>query len=395
MGELTERDKDVAEWIKSDLERRSKFPADMGFYPFSNKFAENVELKAPWLPEYYSFRQINKQATGTELLQYLEQRGADGTVLMDRYRGALLGLMLGDALGMPLEFRSRDSLTVSGLVGGGPFNLEPGYWTDDTSMACCLAYSLIKCKGFDARHQMECYSYWYRYGAYSSTGSCFDIGITTRRAIEQYLASGNPYAGSTDPSTAGNGSLMRLAPVVLFYFDDFEKVVHYAAKSSMTTHQAVEAVDACRYFAALLYGALAGVKKDALLDGIYSPIPGYWQTRPLAPAIQNIALGSYKRKSRDQISSSGYVVHTLEAALWAFNRNNDFRSGLLEAVNLGDDSDTVGAVCGQLSGAFYGETGIPIDWIRHTYATHGGYHFAQDLMAAKNDTPPSVSVDGL
>jgi ADP-ribosyl-[dinitrogen reductase] hydrolase len=386
MSELTERDKEVAEWIKSDLERRGKFPQEMGFYPFSNKFAENVELKTPWLPEYYRFRQSIKNATRTEFLQYLEQQGADGTVLMDRYRGALLGLMVGDALGMPLEFSPRDSMNVTGLVGGGPFNLEPGFWTDDTSMACCLAYSLIKCQGFDARHQMECYSYWYRYGAYSPTGNCFDIGVTTRRAIEQFLATSEPYAGSTDPATAGNGSLMRLAPVVLFYFDDFEKVIYYAARSSMTTHQAVEAVDACRYFAALLYGALAGETKDTLLDGIYSPMPGYWQNNPLTAAIQKVALGSYKAKGRNLISSSGYVVHTLEAALWAFSRNDDFQSGLLEAVNLGNDSDTVGAVCGQLSGAFYGETGIPMNWISHTYASHGCYHFAQDLLAAKNAT---------
>jgi ADP-ribosyl-[dinitrogen reductase] hydrolase len=303
MDKMTDRQKAVRDWIEADLERRSKFPADMGFYPFSNKFAENVELKAPWLPEYYSFRSLSRQASRSELLKYLKEHGADGTVLMDRFCGALLGLMVGDALGVPLEFSARDSRTVSGLIGGGPFNLEAGYWTDDTSMACCLAYSLIKCNGFDARHQMECYSYWYRYGAYSSTGSCFDIGIATRSAIEQYLATGNPYAGSADPSTAGNGSLMRLAPVVLFYFADFEKVVDYAAKSSMTTHQAVEAVDACRYFAALLFGALAGEGKDALLDGIYSPIPGYWERFPLAPAIKNIAEGSYKRKSRDEISS--------------------------------------------------------------------------------------------
>lgn len=382
--QLTERDKAFIERVNADLERRSKFPADMGFYPFSNKFAEGVELKAPWLPAYYSFRGLNKQASRAELLQYLEQHSADGTVLMDRYRGALLGLMVGDALGVPLEFSARDSKTVSGIIGGGPFNLKPGYWTDDTSMACCLAYSLIKCKGFDARRQMECYSYWYRYGAYSPTSECFDIGVTTRRAIEQFLATGEPYAGSTDPSTAGNGSLMRLVPVVLFYFGDFEKAVDFAAKSSMTTHQAAEAVDACRYFAALLYGALTGVDKDALLDGSYSPIPGYWQSHPLAPAIQRIALGSYKHKSRDQISSSGYVVHTLEAALWAFYRNDDFGSGILEAVNLADDADTVGAVCGQLAGAFYGETGIPIDWIRHTHASHGCYHFAQDLFAARN-----------
>ncbi|WP_218147412.1 ADP-ribosylglycohydrolase family protein [Duganella sp. CF517] len=324
------------------------------------------------------------------LNNFLRETGADSFPLADRSRGALLGLMLGDALGMPLEFSKRDTKHVSDLEKGGPFNLERGYWTDDSSLAFCTAYSLSKCVGFDARHMMECYSLWYRYGAFSSTEECFDIGNATRQAIENYLRTGEPYSGSAHPKTAGNGSLMRLAPIPIFYSDDFQRTVHFAAESSKLTHKAVEAVDACRYFAALLYGALNGESKGKILDGLYAPAPDYWDQHPLTPSVKKIALGSYKNKSRDQISSSGYVIDTLEAALWAFYRNDDFRSGALEAVNLANDSDTVGAVYGQLAGAFYGEMELPFDWIRKLYKLQAAYHFPQDLLQAKTENARHV-----
>ena len=300
---------------------QGKFPADMGFAPLSDKFCEGGEIKAPWIANYLMHRNVcdRERSSRQDFLSYLTVHGADASDRIDRSRGALLGLALGDTLGVPLEFSRRDVKTVSGIEGGGPFKLRPGYWTDDTSMACCLAYSLIKRKSFDPVHQMECYSYWYRYGAYSPTGTCFDIGNATRTALELFLRTGQAYAGSDDPRAAGNGSLMRLAPIPVFYFDSFEHTVHYAALSSQTTHQASEAIDACRYYAALMHGALHGVSKEKLLDGIYSPINGYWQAHPLQPSIAAVAQGSYKHKSRAQISSSGYVVHTLEAALWAFS----------------------------------------------------------------------------
>ena len=373
--------------VEEFVARQNKYPRDMGFHPLNDKFCEGAIVKAPWLAEYWSFRNssANRTAPRQDFFRYLAEHGADGSDRCDRSRGALLGLALGDVLGVPLEFSRRDVKTVSGIEGGGPFNLEPGDWTDDTSLACCLAYSLITRKGFDPAHQMECYSYWYRYGAYSPTGTCFDIGNATRAALELYLRTGQAYAGSDDPRSAGNGSLMRLAPIPIFYFDSFEQTVHYAALSSQTTHRAVEAIDACRYYAALIYGALHGVSKEELLNGIYSPLAGYWQANPLHPNIANVALGSYKHKTRAQISSSGYVVHTLEAALWAFFHHDNFRDGVLAAVNLADDSDTVGAVYGQLAGAFFGETALPIEWVLHTYAAQSPYHFAQDLLEAAKE----------
>src|SRR5580658_3419056 len=136
-----------------------------------------------------------------------------------RYRGCLLGLACGDAVGTTVEFQPRGSFpAMTDMVGGGPFELAPGQWTDDTSMALCLAESLLHCNGFDARDQMSRYANWWREGYLSSTGECFDIGITTRGALERFLITGNPFSGSPHPNTAGNGSLMRLAPVVLFYY---------------------------------------------------------------------------------------------------------------------------------------------------------------------------------
>ena len=283
----------------------------------------------------------------------------------DRFRGCLLGLAVGDALGTTLEFRPPGSFEpIDDMVGGGPFRLEPGQWTDDTSMALCLATSLLECGGFDAADQMQRYVRWWREGYMSSTGSCFDIGNTVSSALARFVEDGDPYAGSTDPHSAGNGSLMRLAPVPMFYAADAAEAITMAAESSRTTHQALEAVDACRYFAGLLVGALHGVDKETLLSTGYSPVEGLWDATPLAPRIAAIAAGSFKRKQPPEIRGTGYVVDTLEAVLWAFFHAEDFREGALKVVNLGQDADTTGAIFGQIAGAHYGVESIPVLW-RH------------------------------
>jgi len=288
--------------------------------------------------------------------------------LQQRYRGSLLGLAAGDALGTTLEFAPPGTFTpLREMVGGGPFHLQPGEWTDDTSMALCLAESLCECCGFDPVDQLRRYVRWYREGYLSSTGRCFDIGNTVRSALERFLRTGEPYCGSADPHAAGNGSLMRLAPVALFYARDPAQAIERCGESSRTTHQAQTAVDACRYFGALIVGALAGASKDALLSDHYSPIPGYWAEHPLCPPIDEIAGGSFRRRQPPEIVGSGYVVLALEAALWAFYHGASFAEACLLAANLGDDADTTAAICGQLAGAFYGEQGIPEHW-RHILA---------------------------
>ena len=176
---------------------------------------------------------------------------------MDRQLGALLGLAAGDAVGTTVEFKPRGTFPpVADMVGGGPFHLGAGQWTDDTSMALCLATSLVERSGFDARDQMERYCRWADEGYLSSTGGCFDIGITVSEALQQFRQTGEPFAGSTHPRKAGNGSIMRLAPVVMFFHRNRDAAVHDAALSSMTTHATAECVDACRLMASMLVRAV-------------------------------------------------------------------------------------------------------------------------------------------
>ena len=281
----------------------------------------------------------------------------------ERYVGCLLGLAVGDALGTTLEFTSPGSFDpIDDMVGGGPFGLEPGQWTDDTSMALCLAESLLQRSGFDPVDQMERYVRWWQDGHLSSTGRCFDIGVTTRNSLSRFQTTGDPYAGPTDDQSAGNGSIMRLAPVPLLYATSAHEAIRRAADSSRTTHGAQAAVVACRYMAGIIVGALRGEAKVTLLWPGYTPIPGSWDEAPLHPEIAEIAAGSSKRKDPPEIRGTGYVVKSLEAALWAFYNSDDFQTGALMAVNLGEDADTTGAVYGQIAGAYYGVEAIPESW---------------------------------
>lgn len=281
----------------------------------------------------------------------------------ERVLGSMLGLAVGDALGTALEFKTPGTFTpVTDMLGGGAFHLLPGEWTDDTSMALCLAESLVEC-GFDPLDQMKRYLRWYRAGYMSSREFCFDIGNTVRAALERFEQTGKPNSGETASHTAGNGSIMRLAPVPLYYADRPEDAVYYSGESSKTTHGAATAVDACRYLGGLIAGAVAGVSKEELLSAGYAPVRGLWEKHPLGAEINAVAAGSFKVKQPPAIKGSGHVVKSLEAALWAFYNSDTFRDGALLAVNLGDDADTTGAVYGQLAGAFYGVSGIPEEWL--------------------------------
>jgi ADP-ribosylglycohydrolase len=283
---------------------------------------------------------------------------------LDRHRGCLLGLSTGDALGTTLEFRPPGSFEpITDIIGGGPFNLKPGQWTDDTSMALCLAESLVECKGFDPVDQLRRYVRWWRTGHLSVTGTCFDIGMTTSAALERFEQTGEPYCGSSHSRSSGNGSIMRLGPVPLFFSSDPTNAVEMSGQSSRTTHGSRECVDACRYLGGLIVGAATGADKRELLEPLYSPMPGWWERHPLTTTIDEVARGSFKWKVPPHIKGTGHVVKSLEAALWAFHQTTTFSGGALLAVNLGDDADTTGAVYGQLAGAYYGVEGIPKDWL--------------------------------
>ena len=273
-----------------------------------------------------------------------------------RYRGCLLGLACGDAVGTTVEFSPRGSFPrVTDMLGGGPFGLVPGEWTDDTSMALCLATSLVHCHGTDLRDQISRYVNWWQVGYLSSTGECFDIGITVRSALQRFLDTHDPRAGSSDPQSAGNGSLMRLAPVAMWFAPDLDAVRANARLSSLTTHAAAEALDCCELYAELLARALAGAPRDALLR---APAPANASAR-----VREIAGGGYLDKPADQVRGSGYCVDSLEAALWCFATTQTFEEAVLAAANLGDDADTTAAIVGQLAGAHYGVDAIPPHWL--------------------------------
>lgn len=305
--------------------------------------------------------------------------------LSERYRGALLGLACGDAIGTSVEFQPRGSFpNLTDMVGGGPFNLKPGQWTDDTSMALCLAESLLTKAGFDAADQMGRYLNWWHWGYLSSTGECFDIGMTVRDALTRYQETGDPFAGSVAPNTAGNGSLMRLVPVVLYYFPDRERIRTFAADSSRTTHAAPEAIECCQLFAELIGKALQSVSKADLRS-----LP---ETTFLEPKVAAIARGDYLGKPKNEIRGSGYCVASLEAALWCFHHTDSFEAAILEAANLGDDADTTAAIVGQLAGAYYGVQAIPVSWLTKLHQRDDIEATAEALLQTAKDHAPTHSV---
>lgn len=258
----------------------------------------------------------------------------------DRFRGALLGLAVGDALGAQVEFMERDTFPpVTGMAGGGFWRLKPGEWTDDTAMAMALAVSLVR-KGWNPYDQIERLWAWRERGEYSSNGACFDIGSTTIAGLLLYRKTGDPLGALDSEELSGNGSLVRIAPVAMRYaFRHREIVADKCAESSRTTHGSYICRFQCAWLGKLLAGLLRGERlkpKDA---------QEFWEIE------------------RDEIKSGGYVTDTLDAALWSVYRTDNFRDAVLTAVNLGDDADSVGAVAGQLAGAYYGAAAIPADWL--------------------------------
>lgn len=280
---------------------------------------------------------------------------SDATI--NRARGALLGLAIGDAIGTTVEFKPRGSFEpVTDMVGGGAFHLQPGQWTDDTSMALCLATSLIE-KGWSLQDQMARYLRWSQSGYMSSTGRCFDIGIATRSALNRFQRTGDPLSGDKSPTSAGNGSMMRLAPVPIRFLELPVTAIEKSEEQARTTHQAPEAIAATRMLAEYLVRSLMGY---ATKEEVLNPV---LQTGQLNAKLAVISNGGYKRKARSAIHGTGYAVESLEAALWCFHQTASFRDCVLMAANLGDDADTTAAIAGQLAGAFYGLGGIPAEWV--------------------------------
>lgn len=285
----------------------------------------------------------------------------------DRKRGTLIGLAVGDALGAAVEFKPPGTFEpVTNYRAGGPHRLNPGEWTDDTSMALALADSIAQA-GWDLNDQAQRYCDWWRGGKYSVNGRCFDIGMTCRSSLGQFHLTGDARtAASTAEDSSGNGSIMRLAPVPIkfaaLFPDQIDELARLAEESSLTTHASPQCLSACRYFALILAGLISGQSREEVLSPDWEPLWKLRESKPLAGPVVDVALGSFRRLKPPEIKGSGYVVKSLEAALWAFHDAVNFEEAVLKAVNLGDDADTTGAVCGQLAGAYWGESGIPALW---------------------------------
>jgi ADP-ribosylglycohydrolase len=289
--------------------------------------------------------------------------------LRDRQRGILIGLAVGDALGAAVEFRAPGTFEpVTGFRDGGPHGLDAGEWTDDTSMALALADS-IATAGWDLNDQARRYVQWWRHGVYSVNGRCFDIGITTRWALSRFEEMEDARkSGDSSERASGNGSIMRLAPVAVRHVDrfpdDLVELGRFAAESSLPTHASPQCLSACRYLALIQCGLLHGIDRDEVLSPDWQPLNQLRAIDPLHPAVDEIARGSFRHRQPPEIAGTGYVVKSLEAALWAFHTAQNFEDAVLRAVNLGDDADTTGAVCGQIAGACWGEDRIPAPWRR-------------------------------
>lgn len=341
------------------------FPSiSTGVYGYPKQEAASIAISA--LEEYFSntpnsrIKQVflvafnpNDHVLLSEVLDASPLQSQVST--RSRYLGAMMGLAVGDTLGASVEFLPRDSYSLTDMPTTEIRGVMPGYFTDDTSMALCLAESLIVRKEFDPQDQMERYVRWYDEGYLSPYNMPFGLGNTVHDAILRYKRDGEPFAGLDHPGTAGNGSLMRLAPIPMFYRKDKVKAEFYAGESSRITHQATEAIDACKLYSKMMVSALNGGSKEEILDET-------GELDSLSDKVRQIALGSYKTLKRDATLSSGYVIHSLEAALWAFYHTTNFTEGALLAVNLGDDTDTVAAIYGMLAGAYYGVNEIPQAW---------------------------------
>lgn len=270
--------------------------------------------------------------------------------------GALFGLAIGDALGAPVEFKERGSFpTLTEMQSGGYFQLPAGAWTDDTAMALCLADSLIAHPFLDVRDLLDRFLGWLNDHENTSTGRCIGAGQNTLAVLGNYHRTGALEAPPVKGRSDGNGAIMRLAPVACMHFGNTDVLRRIAADQSRATHCSDVSAAASEMLGWLLGLMIDGTDWQTALSIVRSD---RWPAE-----VQALCSGDWAGKTEDDISSTGYVVHTFEAALWAVGTTTSFEDALIKAVNLGHDADTVGAVSGQIAGARYGIEAIPERWL--------------------------------
>lgn len=297
--------------------------------------------------------------------------GSDNMRRKEKISGGILGVVVGDALGLPVQFLSREEVRqnpIKGMTGYGTFNTPPGTWSDDSSLTLCLAESLCEA-GYDLQDIARRFIRWYKEGHWTPFGYAFDIGGATHRAISRLMAGVDPLnAGPADEWSNGNGSLMRILPAVLYFAELKEQeMFNKICQISRITHGHPRSRLACCLYALVVTGLLKGNGPAAAYEYMMQVANKAFNDSDLGGELshfERILSGALPGLPESAIKSSGYVVDTLEAALWCLLNNNNFADTLLAAVNLGDDTDTVGAVTGGLAGVHYGYGSIPEDWAR-------------------------------
>lgn len=280
-------------------------------------------------------------------------------------KDALFGVAVGDALGVPVEFMSRDRLTenpVTGMIGYGTHGQPAGTWSDDSSLTFCLADML--CGEYDLQHLATRFISW-RFGAYwTPRGSVFDIGIATSEAIWRLRQGASPVlAGGNDEYSNGNGSLMRILPL-LFYIKDMpmEERYRHTAEVSSLTHRHQRSINGCFIYLEMALAILQGQTPEQAYQTICQTIPPFLQNDEVSH-YERILSGKLRECTAADIRGSGYVVSSLEASIWCLLHTSTYADAVLSAVNLGEDTDTTGAVTGGLAGLTYGWASIPADWV--------------------------------
>jgi ADP-ribosylglycohydrolase len=289
---------------------------------------------------------------------------------LSKTRSLLLGVAVGDALGVPVEFMSRahlDENPMTDITGWGTYEQPPGTFSDDTSLTMCLAESMAEGLDIVALGNKMCD--WYRKGYWSADGEVFDIGIGTRIALQSIL-NGTPavQAGGTGEKDNGNGSLMRIAPLALDpKLQDLSMLWSHVQAVSSITHQHIRSHIACFIWLVYLQEIIAGIEKTQAYQNMREKVNKYFDDHPLPQSERELFFRILQHNiadiDRTVIRSGGYVVETLEAALWTFLNTDTYKSAILTGINLGHDTDTTAAVIGSAAGIYYTEENIPSNWL--------------------------------
>ncbi len=290
--------------------------------------------------------------------------------MKEKIKSVFFGVAVGDALGVPVEFKSREIISknpVTDMTGYGTYNLPPGTWSDDSTLTFCLAEALTK--GFDLDLIGQNFVKWRYHNYWTPRGTVFDIGITTQKAIDRLAAGIRPdLAGGTDTSSNGNGSLMRISPL-LFYLQDKPTNERYeiTKQVSSITHGHIRSVIACFYYLEFALQLLANKDKLEIYKELQTKITDHLNLLSIEPSeisqFDRLLKHNIYEQSAVAISGDGYVLHTLEASVWCLLTTDSYKDAVLKAVNLGEDTDTTGAVTGGLAGLCYGFDSIPENWL--------------------------------